>query len=896
MAWLKSKFPCSNLRFFLFALLFFISTTSHPQDLSKKITLKLKNCSLADVLNEISKLGKINFSYSPQVIPVDKILTVKVKDETIKEILDDILIKNEIDYNIIENQVVLTLHSDIAKNDLLPKDTLNNSKNRFSLYGYVKDRSTGEILIGAIVYIKETNLGTATNSYGFYSLTLPGGNYEIAISFIGYKIDYQNIKLKKNIQKSFELEVLDVELNEVNISPLDYETNIMTNQLSNMKFTTRVLAQLPGFVGDVDIIRSLEVVPGINAYGDGSSLFYVRGGNSDQNLILIDEAPIFNPSHLFGFFTVLAPDAVKDVAIYKGDFPSNYGGRLSSVIDIKSKEGNMRDFGFAGSLSPFTSNLSFEGPIIKDKCSFFISGRRSNLEWLKLTNIFSNSLALVFYDLNSKINYKLNDNNRFFLSFYTGMDDFSRATSANDSYGIAWNNLVGTMRWSHIFNNKLFSNTTFYSSDYNYFLYISKSLNDYWKSSISNATLKSDFIYYLNLKNTIKSGFEIGKHFSNPGNVHFSDTYNQSHAPQISKYYSWEYDFYLNNEQEITKKLSARYGFRIPVWQDIGPTTIFRFNDNYEVIDTIHFKNNFVYSTFVRLEPRINVKYSLSANSSIKASFNRTTQFIQLLTNSTSPFTSLDVWAPSGPNIKPQIANQFALGYFSRIFKTKLFFSIETYYKKFENAVDYKDHANMLYNPLIEGELRFGKAWSYGTELMIRKNDGKLTGWLGYTYSRSFKQINGVNNNHTFPAFYDRPHNVSLNLAYYTEKYWSFSLNWFLISGATITTPVGFYYYNGGSVPIYADKNNDRLPLYHRLDLSITYKFKNPGKRFQQNLTFTLYNAYNHENIISVNFNKISKDSNQYVVPSNLLESNGLVPTTISVIGIMPSLSYNFKF
>jgi outer membrane receptor for ferrienterochelin and colicin len=891
------KFLRIHLRFLAVFLLFITFNYSHAQDLSKKISLKLKNSTLTEVINEISRLGQINFSYSPQVIPAYKIVSVKAKNKTISEILNEVLKENNIDYNIIENQVVLTLANNNPNYDHTRKDSLNSIKKQaFSLYGFVREKSTGEVLIGAVVYVKGTCTGTITNSYGFYSLTLPEGIYNIVISYMGFNNIYQTIDLKKNQKISFDLDFLKIELNEVKVLPGDFESDIMSNQLSDMKLTTSILSRLPGFVGEIDIIKSLEVIPGVNAYGDGSSFFYVRGGNSDQNLLLIDDAPIYNPSHLFGFFTVLAPDAVKDVVIYKGDFPSNYGGRLSSVIDIKMKDGNMRNFVLSGSIGPYTSNLSVEGPVIKDKCSFFLSGRRSNLEWLKMTNIFSNSLSLVFYDLNAKLNYKFNDNNRFILSFYKGKDDFSRATASNDSYGITWNNLVSTFRWNHIYNKKLFSNTTFYSSDYNYYLYISKGLNDYWKSSISNISCKSDYTYYLNIKNTVKSGIEISKHSFNPGNVHFSDENLQNNAPSISKYNSHEFDFYINDEISLSKKLSVRFGIRLPVWQDLGKTAVFKYNADYNVIDTIQFDKNEAYTTFVRFEPRFNIKYSLNNFSSVKASYNRTTQFIQLLTNSTSPFTSLEVWVPSGPNIKPQYADQYSLGYFNQLPASKLYFSIEAFYKKFNNVIDYTDHANMLYNPLIEGELRFGNAWSYGAEFMLRKNEGKLTGWIGYTYSRSLKKIENVNNGKSYPAFYDRPHNICINLAYNTEKQLSVSANWFFISGAAITTPVGFFYNNGYSIPLYGEKNNDRLPVYHRLDLSLTYKFNTIGKRFRHTLTFTLYNAYNQDNIMSVNFNKKLIENDRYVVPSNLSESNELVPTTISVIGMIPSLTYNFKF
>ena len=400
----------------------------------------------------------------------------------------------------------------------------------------------------------------------------------------------------------------------------------------------------------------------------------------------------------------------------------------------------------------------------------------------------------------------------------------------------------------------------------------------------------------MNPKNTIKSGIEINSHLSNPGNVNFQDINTQKYVPEIPKYTSREFSYYISNEQKLNDKFKLRYGLRLPFWQNMGATTIYYYNVNYQVMDTMQIGEKSVYSSFLKPEPRLNISYSINKISEFKASYCRTAQFIQLLSNSTSPFTSLEVWVPSGPNIKPQTADQFAIGYFRKIFYSKFDFSIETFYKQFYNQIDYKDHANMLFNPLIEGELRFGKAWSSGVEFMLRKQKGRFTGWLGYTYSRSFKQIDGINNDKAFPAFYDRPHDVCISMSYNNRKHWAFSVNWIFQTGAAVSTPVSFYYYNGYSVPIFGEKNNDRLPDYHRMDVSITYKLNKPERRFQHSFIFTLYNAYGRNNPISVNFNKIQDDNGNFVVPTNLSGNNEIVPTFISVAGVVPSLTYNFKF
>ena len=398
--------------------------------------------------------------------------------------------------------------------------------------------------------------------------------------------------------------------------------------------------------------------------------------------------------------------------------------------------------------------------------------------------------------------------------------------------------------------------------------------------------------------NTLKTGIEISSHASNPGNVHFTDSLIQKSTPVIPRYNSREIDIYISNEQTITDKLSVYYGLRLPVWRNIGETSVYYFNSSYEVIDTLLVGDKESYYTASSPEPRINLKYSFSKNSAVKACYSRTTQFIQVLSNSISPFNSLEVWVPCGPNIKPQKSDQFSLGYAKRFYKNNLNFSAEAFYKNCINQIDYEDHANMLYNPLIEGELRFGKSWSYGLELMLRKTEGKFSGWLGYTYSRVFKKIEGVNNNETYPAFYDRPNDITLNFSYNTGKHWLFSANWIYMTGGAITTPIGFYYYDGYNVPLYGDKNNDRLPDYHRLDLLVTLKLNRPGsvKKFQHSCTFTIYNAYARKNPISVDFNKIIDDNGNFVIPSDHDSQNEIIPTKISVAGFIPSISYNFKF
>jgi len=871
-----------------------LSHSVFSQDLDKKITIITRKQSLGEVIRKIGDEGNIFFSYNPQSIPLGMKISVKARNKTIREILDLVLKKNGIDYFVLENQVVLKMnHRDEA--DKSREKSPATVKHTIS--GYLKDKASGEVLIGANIYIRDTHLGTITNGYGFYSLTLPDNPYELVFSYIGYKDFLMTIHLEKDEEATIEMESSSLTIKEVVIQGKNKQEEIRNSSLGEFRFSAKTLSQLPGFAGDLDVIKSLQAVPGIKSYGDGSSLFYVRGGNSDQNLILIDEAPIYNPSHLFGFFSVLAPDAINEMTVYKGDFPARYGGRLSSVIDIKARNGNLKRFGFSGNIGPYASELTLEGPIVRDKSSFILSGRMSTLNWLNNLHSSLKSFDILFYDINAKVNFKLNTRNRFFLTFFYGYDRFGQTNeSSYPISGMSWNNMAGTFRWNHTFSNKLFSNTTLCYSRYQYYLYIDNEQKDVWNSAISGLTFKTDFTWYLNPKNTLRAGFEITNHNSNPGNVSLPNNQNDPAAFPIAKYHSMEYDFYLGNEQMFGKRILVSYGIRLPVWQDLGPTTVYHFDGYHNLIDSTRVSNLSAYATFFSPEPRINVRFMLNERSSLKAGYSRTTQFFQVLSVSVSPFTSLEVWAPAGPNIHPQKADQVSLGYFTQVFRTKLNFSAEIFYNMYHDHIDYKDHANLLFNHLLEGEIRNGEARSYGIELMVRKTEGDFTGWIGYTYSRTFVQTPEINSGKEYPAFYDRPHNVCIYLSYSSGKHWAFSANWIYMTGGAITTPIGFFYNNGYSIPVYGDRNNDRLPDYHRLDLSVKWTLSKPGNHYQHSLILTLYNAYGRLNPFSVNFNKIQDGNGNIVVPSNLDEGYQLIPTTISVAGIIPSLNYQFKF
>ncbi len=887
-------FSRGSIRLLSFILLLLFSLASHAQDLGKRITVTLKDVSLTVAIAEIGRLAEIGFSYNPGDLPSGRLVSLNARRRRVEDILKELLEPAGLRFVTVENHVVL-------KPGALPEGEAASvpaaAAKRHTISGFLKDRSTGEALIGANIYVKGTTLGVMTNGYGFYSLTLPAGNHPVVFSYLGYRPESRTLGLDRDQRIDVEMEEEKMEIGEVEIVASEEASEIPRSSLSEFRFSQKTLSRLPGFGGDLDVIRAMQAVPGIQTFGDGSALYYVRGGGSDQNLLLIDEVPVYNPSHLFGFFSAFSPDAINSVQIFKGDFPARYGGRLASVIDIKAREGNMKQFGFSGNVGPYASTLTLEGPIRKERASFLVSGRVSTLNWLRNLDAFSRDFDFRFFDLNAKLNVRLNANNRFFLTAYGGNDIFSPYRSAEvNSLGIGWSNRAGALRWNHLFSGQLFSNTTLSYSRYAYTLNLPQEQNGNWNSVISHATLKSDLAWYPGSRHTLRAGLGITRHYSDPGNVTLGNGAASQVVPKVSEYRSMEYKGYLSDDWRPAKQWNIRYGLRLPVWMDYGPAEICYFDAGHRVIDTIAYGAGRSYFTACRPEPRIQVQYQPGESSSVKAGFARTAQFLQVLSNSAGPFSSLEVWAPAGPNIAPQVADQVTAGYFRDIQGGKFKLSAEGYYKWHRNRPDYRDHANLLYNTLIEGEIRTGKATSYGVELMLRKTTGQLTGWIGYTWSRTRVVTPEINGGNAYPAAHDRPHDVCVTVAWDDGKHWSVTGSWIYLSGAATSVPVGFYYYNGSRVPLYGERNNGRLPDYHRLDLAATYRFNKPEKRFRHSLAVTLYNVYGRHNPFSVNFNRMINDEGDFVVPSDLDGNYRVVPTSFSVAGIIPSINYQFRF
>ena len=753
---------------------------------------------------------------------------------------------------------------------------------RFSISGHVKDAETGEDLIGATVYIKETGNGTVTNVYGFYSISLLRGEYTFRYSYIGYITKEQKIKVEKDFHVDVELPPSSKTLGEVEITAERTDENVRAVEMSVARIDKEVIRSIPALMGEVDIIKAIQLLPGVQSTSEGSSGFSVRGGNPDQNLVLLDEATVYNPSHFIGFFSVFNNDAIKDVKLYKGDIPARYGGRLSSVLDVRMRDGNMKRFSGTGGIGIISSRLTLEGPIVKDRSSFLISGRRTYADlFLALSSdevIRDNKLY--FYDFNAKANYMIGENDRIYLSGYFGRDVFK-----NEFARMLIGNATGTLRWNHVFSQQLFSNVTLLYSHYTYSLGTppGEPTGFEWLSHLEDIQLKTDMTWYPHPDHTLRFGFSSIYHTFDPGVARGvgEETIFTEYA--LPKTHGLESGLYASNEQKIGSRLTVKYGLRFSLFQNVGPATVYRYDDNFNVSDSVAYSRGDFYKTYSGLEPRLGIAWLLDEKSSLKASYTHNYQYLQLAQNSTAG-TPLDIWFSASPNVEPQVADQVAMGYFRNFLNNKIEVSAEVYYKSIRNAIDFKDHAELLLNKYLEGELRFGKAWSYGLELMVRMPEGRLNGWVSYTFSRTFREFEDINNGNKYPAPYDSPHDVSIVANYEISPRLSVSTNWVYATGRPVTFPTGRAVVEGAIVPIYSDRNSYRMPAYHRLDFSLTLRGKPKERRFKGEWVFSVYNAYNRHNAWAINF--VQDESDPYTTYAQ----------KTYLFGIVPSITYNFKF
>lgn len=757
------------------------------------------------------------------------------------------------------------------------------AQEKVTISGYVKDHSSGEGLIGASVSVQELpGVGVGTNEYGFYSLTLPKGSYTLLFNYLGFITTTKALQLTDNQKLDIELSQNSTILQEVEISTRKEDENVRSMEMSTLKMQASEIKNIPALLGEVDVVKAVQMMPGVQTAGEGTSGFYVRGGSADQNLILLDEAPVYNASHMMGFFSVFNADAIKDVQLYKGGIPAQHGGRLSSLLDIRMKEGNNKKPAVSGGIGTISSRLTVEAPIIKDKSSFMISGRRTYADLFFKTssdpNIKDNKLY--FYDLNTKLNYTLNDKNKLFVSGYFGRD-----VAGNKDFNVNWGNATATVRWNHLFNDRLFSNTTFIFSDFDYSLGSDMAESAFkWTSHIKDYGLKNDYTYFLNPKNQLRFGFQVTYHNFMPAEVKpGADSY--FNELKLNATNALEGALYISNEHQITDRLTLDYGLRFSSFTNTGPGKVYVYDEAFETpIDTVSYGRFEKIKSYHGFEPRISAKYELNEVSSVKASYNRTLQYLHQVSNSTSalPF---DVWIPSSTYVKPQKADQVALGYFRNFSDNMFEGSVEVYYKKMYNQIDYKDYAEIFLNDRVETELLRGEGEAYGAEFYLRKQKGNLTGWVSYTLSKTERMVPGINSGQPYPLRYDRRHSANIVASYQFSPMITFGANWVYATGGAITMPVGRYEYDGKTFPVYSERNGYRLPAYHRLDLSATYeKPKNEFKKYTSSWTFSIYNAYARKNAFSIYFRENEDDSSKTEAVKTYL------------FGIIPSLTYNFNF
>ena len=771
------------------------------------------------------------------------------------------------------------------------------AQEKFTISGTLKDGKSTETLFGANVYISELKIGTNTNEYGFYSLTIPKGEYTLKISYLGFGTLEEKISVTQNIKKDFALTENNQTLEEVKVESYKKRSEIKNSEMSVNKLSIQTIKKMPAVLGEVDIIKSILQLPGVTNAGEGQSGFNVRGGSADQNLILLDEATIYNSSHLFGFFSVFNSDAIKDLKLYKGGIPARFGGRLSSVLDIYQKEDNKEEYKYTGGIGLISSRLMAEGPISGGRGSFLVAGRGTYGHlFLKLAN---NKNSAYFYDLNTKLNYKLNDKNTLFLSGYFGRDQFDLSGGFINTYGNSFANL----RWNHLFSDKLFSNLSVIYSDYYYGLNLDFFKFD-WQSDIKNFNLKYDFKHYLG--NSLKLTYGVNSQYYefNPGTIVPTSSNSGVIARQLDKKFAIESAVYFDVDQKISDKFSINYGLRHSHFIRLGEQLINIYANNQAVvynsdakiyekatpIGTKFYGKNKTIANFNNLEPRLALTFAFDDHQSFKASYNRMSQYLHLISNTSSP-TPLDIWAPSDNFFKPQILDQFAIGYFKNFSDDNYSIEIESFYKKMKNRVDYIDGAELIANNDLEQIILNGIGRSYGLEFFLRKNTGKLQGWVSYTISRAEQQTPGRNANETgindgkwYKSGFDKLHNLSVTATYKKNERWSYGAIFTLQSGQPSTFPDGKFDYQGISVPNFGLRNENSLPVFHHLDVSATYVPKpNKQKGWQGEWVFSIYNLYNRQNAASINFRQ-----NADTAASEAVQ--------FSIFGVMPGITYNFKF
>lgn len=754
------------------------------------------------------------------------------------------------------------------------------AQTRVAVSGHVYDAASGETLVGVNVRAANSDdRPSATNTYGFFSMTLPIGRHELVFSRVGYQS--QSVELVLNADSTLRIELTQGErIEEVVVSQASRRDNIENPQMGVANVSIQDIRRVPVLFGEQDVLKTLQLLPGVMSGGEGSTSFFVRGGTGDQNLVLLDEAIVYNASHLFGFFSTFNSDAIKDVNLYKGSAPAQYGGRLSSVLDISMLDGNNKRFGMEGGIGLIASRLNVQGPIVKDNGSFIVSGRRTYADmFLKLSKDPDiNQTRMFFYDLNVKANYRFDERNALYVSGYFGKD----LLGYSDLFDFDWGNATATLRWNHLFSNRLFSNTTLVYSDFNYHVTIGgDSFNFRIASNIRNANFKQDFQFVANGTNTFRFGVNGLFQRVSPSEIAAEES-SRINSLQLERRHGLEAAGYVSHEWRPLERLNLTYGLRLNSFLLFGPGTFHTYDTDGDIVSSKSFGRAELAQRYLNLEPRMSLSYELAGNNSVKASYSRNTQNLHQLSNSTSTLPT-DAWVMSSNNIKPQIADQVAVGFYQNLDNDRYEVSVETYYKDMRNQIDYRDAADLQANEFIESELLYGIGRAYGLELYARKRSGRLSGWLSYTLSRSERQFDGIDGGRWFAARQDRTHDLSAVATYHLSPRWSLSSTFVYSTGNAVTFPSGRYQIDGQSLWYYTERNGYRMPDYHRLDIGATLD-GNPNNKFKSSWTFGIYNVYNRKNAYIIDFRESEANP-------NLTETY-----RIALFGIIPSVTWNFKF
>jgi hypothetical protein len=848
--------------------------------LDKTITINLNNEPLKQALDKITAVSGVNFTYSETVANSRAKIKLQAENKTIRQVLNEALAKYPYSFSTLDQEVFIRYDPEKLKKASTGTQ-VNPVDDKYTISGVIRSQKTGESIIGATVRVVGMPQGTSSNEYGFYSLTLPKGAYQLAISAVGQKSVVKDVVLHQDTKLNILLEDGEQELQSVNIiAKAPGGRDLESTQMGAEKLSVRETKNVPVLLGEHDIIKTMQLLPGIKSAGDGGGGFYVRGGSADQNLILLDEAPVYNAMHLLGFFSTFNSDAIKNVTIYKAGMPVQYGGRLSSVLDVKMNDGNNQNYGVSGGIGLIASRINVEGPIQKDKSSFLISARRTYIDaFLKLskdTNV--NRTSLYFYDLNAKANYILGDKDRLYLSGYFGKD----VLSPDNTTGINWGNATGTLRWNHLFSNKLFSNTSVIFSNYNYKIKAQQAASNFTVfSQIRDWNVKEDLQWYADEKNTISFGVNSIYHTIKPGEI--SATGNSGVISQtLQSQFSLENAVYASDSWKATSIFSLTYGVRLSAFSILGPGDFYMLNADGNITATRHYTQGQVVKTYINPEPRIAATLQVNDMASVKASYVRNVQNLHLISNSTSA-SPTDKWVASTNLIKPEISDQFSVGYYKDLSDHKYELTVESYYKSMDNQIDYRNGADIFTNQPIETQLLYGKGRAYGIEFLIKKKTGRLTGWLSYTLSKTQRKIDGINDNNWYNARQDRTHDIALVTMYQLSSKWTLSANWVFSTGDAVTFPSGKYQVDGTNFYYYTERNAYRMPSYQRLDLGATRLLKQT-KKFSSELNFSIYNAYGYANAYRIYFRDSKTD------PSR----TEAVKTTL--FKFVPSVTYNFKF